>query len=125
MGFHAICRCDFFGKKDAMRLPFKMIDESLCSGVASGEACGSTCPGAQALGAQQHTLCSHLNVFLSRNLDQSMLKNAYFLVKHCKIVSVSGASPPNPRLPSAARGSAHIPPRCYSRLLLQLCRVRF
>jgi len=41
-------------------------------------------------------------VFLSRNLDQSMLKNAYFLGKTVKIVSASEAPPPNPRLPPAA-----------------------
>jgi len=37
-----------------------------------------------------------------------------------KIVSSSGALPPNPRLPPAARL-----PRRYSHLLLQLSRVRF
>jgi len=44
-----------------------------------------------------------LNVFLSRNLDQSVLKNAYFGGKNVKIVSASRAPPPNPS--------------CYSRLL--------
>jgi len=35
-----------------------------------------------------------LNVFLSRNLDQSMLKNAYFLGKNCKnCLSVGGSAP--------------------------------
>jgi len=32
-----------------------------------------------------------LNVFLSRNLDQNMLKNAYFYEKTVKIVSASDA----------------------------------
>jgi len=43
-------------------------------------ASGDTCPR-----AHQHTFCSHLKHFLSRNLYQSMLKNAYFLktVKNC------------------------------------------
>jgi len=54
-----------------------------------------------------------LNVFLSRNLDQSMLKNAYFLrKKNCKNHLSVG-------------GSALRPQRCYSRLLLQLRRVCF
>jgi len=51
-----------------------------------------------------------------------MLKNAYFLGKTVKVVL---ASPPNPCLLSAAGGSAPRPPRCYSRLLLQLCRACF
>jgi len=45
--------------------------------------------------------------------------------KTVKFVLASGAPPPNPRLPPAAEGSAPRPPRCYSRLLLQLCRVYF
>jgi len=45
--------------------------------------------------------------------------------KMCKIVSASGAPPPNPCLPPAAGGSGPRPPCCYSRLLLQLCRVCF
>jgi len=55
-------------------------------------------PGAQALGAQQHTFCSHFKHVLSRNLDQSMLKNAYFLKKKkiVYIVSALEALPPNP-----------------------------
>jgi len=51
-----------------------------------------------------------------------MLKNAYFYEKTVKIVSASGAPPPNPRLPLAAGGFALRPPPCYSRLLLQLCQ---
>jgi len=43
-----------------------------------------------------------------------------FWEKTEKVVSAS-----NPRLPPAAGGGAPRPPRCYSRLLLQLCRVRF
>jgi len=45
--------------------------------------------------------------------------------KTVKIVSGSGTPPTNPRLPPAAEGSAPKPPRCYSRLFLQLCRVHF
>jgi len=56
-------------------------------------------------------------VFLSRNLDQSMLKNAYFLGKTVKIVSESEAP--------MTEGSVPRLLRCYSRLLLQFCRVRF
>jgi len=54
-----------------------------------------------------------------------MLNNAYFLGKTVKDVSASGAPSPNSRLPPAAGGSAPRPPRCYSRLLLQLYRVCF
>jgi len=36
-----------------------------------------------------------LNVFLSRNLDQSVLQNKYFLGK---TVSASGAPPPDPHV---------------------------
>jgi len=54
-----------------------------------------------------------------------MLKNAYFLEKNVKISLSVGGGAPNPRLPSAAGNFAPRPPRCYSRLLLQLCRVYF
>jgi len=55
-----------------------------------------------------------------------MLKKAYFFEKkNTKTVSASGATSTNPRLPPAAGGSAPRPPRCYSRLLLQLCWVHF
>jgi len=39
-----------------------------------------------------------LNVFLSRNLDQNMLKNAHFLGKNCKSgrLSVGGSAPRTP-----------------------------
>jgi len=72
---------------------------------SKGGSSGSTRPEAQVMGAQQHTFAVILNVFLSRNLDQSMLKNAYFLVKKIvKIVSASfavclrrlGPPPPDP-----------------------------
>jgi len=43
------------------------------------------------LGAQQQIFAVILNVFLRRNLDQNMLKNAYFLGKTVKIVSASFA----------------------------------
>jgi len=78
----------------------------------SGVVRGRGQVGARALRAHSTLFAVILNVYLSRNLDQSMLKNAYFLEKTLKIVS-------------ASRGSALEPPRCYSRLLLQLCRVRF
>jgi len=42
-------------------------------------ASGGTRPGVQALEAHQHTFYSHLKRILSRNLDQRILKNAYFL----------------------------------------------
>jgi len=40
------------------------------------------------------------------------------LEKICKIAAASGASPPNPRWPTAAGGSALKPPLCYFHLLL-------
>jgi len=65
--------------------------------------------GARALGrrpwGQQHTFCSYFKHVLSRNLDQSMLKMRNFEKKNVKIVSTSGAPPPNPRLPPAAWAS--------------------
>jgi len=45
-----------------------------------------------------------LNVFLSRNLDRSMLKNAYFLGKTVKVVSALGAPPPEPLFASDGWG---------------------
>jgi len=62
----------------------------------SGVASGGTRPGAQALRAQQHIFAVILNVFLSRNLDQSMIKNEYFWEKSVKIVLAVGGSAPNP-----------------------------
>jgi len=53
------------------------------------------------------------------------LKMLFFWKKSAKIVSASGAPPPNTRWLPAAGGSAPNSPRCYSRLLLQLCRDRF
>jgi len=51
-------------------------------------------PGAQALGANQHTLFTQLKTRLSRNLGQNnMLKNANILEKSCKITAVSGVRP--------------------------------
>jgi len=47
------------------------------------------------LGAHQHTLQSFQNTILSRNVDQTMLKNA-FLEKAGKIAAALGAQPPNP-----------------------------
>jgi len=84
-------------------------------------------PGAQALGRNSTFFAVILNVFLIKNLDQNMLKNAYFLEKKTvKIISASEAPPLNHRLPPAAEGSAPFDPlRCYSHLLLELCQVRF
>jgi len=54
------------------------------------------------------TLCSYLKTrfYLSRNFDQSMLKNANFLEKYAKIASASGAPLSNRRLPPVAGDSA-------------------
>jgi len=61
-------------------------------------------------GASTHLIQPFKNAVLSWNLDQNIPKNAYFWEKICKIAAVSGASPPNPRWPPAARGAALIPP---------------
>jgi len=85
------------------------------SGVARGAKwgrvpSGGTRPGAQALRAQQHFFAVILNVFLSRNLTKECLKMCIFGKKSSKNrLSVGGSAPR--------------PPRCYSRLLLLLCRV--
>jgi len=62
------------------------VFDDLVSGVARGASRG-TRSGAQALGAQQYTFCNHFKrVFKQKfSLDQSMLKNAYFLGKTVKI----------------------------------------
>jgi len=52
--------------------------------------------GAQALGAHQYTFCSHLKSILSRNFDQSMLKNAYFGENNCKTLLSFGGSASKP-----------------------------
>jgi len=54
-----------------------------------------------------------------------MLKKAYFLEKTVKFASASRSSSSEPILPPMAGGSALRPPRWYSRLLWQLCPVRF
>jgi len=75
-------------------------------------------PWAQALGAQQHTFCSY--VFFNRNLDQRMLKNAYFW-KKCKNRLSVGGSAPEPPFTSGGWGLRFVTPAPP----LQLCRVRF
>jgi len=59
----------------------------LDSGVAR-ESSGGTRSGTQALGARQHTFYNNLKRVLSRNLDQNMLKNAYFF-ENVKIAAAS------------------------------------
>jgi len=67
-----------------------------------------------------------LNVFLRKNLDQSIcLKIRIFWEKTVKLVSASGALPPNPCLPPATGSGDPRLPHGYSRLLLHLYRVRF
>jgi len=69
-------------------------------------ASGGARSGAQALGAHQHITLSHLKRVLRINLDQNMPKNVCFLEKSSIIAKASGASPPNPHLPSVAKSSA-------------------
>jgi len=68
------------------------------SGVAGGK--WKHAPRGTGLGGASAHFCSHLKRILSRNLDQRMLKNAYFLeYKNAKITSASGAPLPNPCWP--------------------------
>jgi len=48
-----------------------------------------------------------------------MPKNVYFLKTSCNIAAASG----NPNS-TADEGSSFKPPRCYSRLMIYICRVR-
>jgi len=67
----------------------------LRSGVARrGEQVGARALGRRPWGRNSTLFAVILNVFLSKKLDQSMLKNAYFWEKTVKIVSASGAEPP-------------------------------
>jgi len=61
---------------------FILLQTVVDSGVARGLSRG-TRPGAQALEGYQRTFQPFKNVFLSRNLDQNVPKNAYFLEKSC------------------------------------------
>jgi len=93
---------------------------------SNGRASGGTRPGAQVLGAHQHTFCSHSKTHLKQKFSKVCLKMRIFMEKSEQVASASGAPPPNPRLPPAAVVSAPRPLRCFSRqLLLQLCRVCF
>jgi len=66
----------------------------------------------QALEAHQRTLYSFKNTFLSRNLDQSMLKNASFFGKIWKNRRSEGSSAPKfPLAPAADPPLAS--PTCY------------
>jgi len=82
-----------------------------------GEQVGARALGRRPSGRISTLFVVILSVFLSRNLDQSMLKMHIFWKKTLKFVSASGAEPPNPRLPPAAGSSAPIPrvvtPACY------------
>jgi len=51
------------------------------NGVARASASGGTHPGAQSLGAHQHTYCSHSKMRFKQKFSPSMLKNAYLFGK--------------------------------------------
>jgi len=83
---------------------------------------------AHALGRINTLFQPYKNIFL-RNLDQNVPKNVYFLEKAVKIITASGAQPPNPSWPSCSWGSA---PRVldlrivtHAKYLQHFCRVRF
>jgi len=73
---------------------------SLYSGIAGGGKWGHA-----PRGASTHLFCP-LKSVLSRNFDQSMLKNGYFGEKTVKISSASGLCP---RTPFASGGWGRIP----------------
>jgi len=52
-------------------------------------ASGGTRPESQALGAHQHTYCSHLKHVFKQNLNRNMLKNAYFFEKKNRHASLA------------------------------------
>jgi len=85
-------------------------------------ASGGTRLGAQALRAHQHTFAVILKIILSRNLNQSMLKNAYFLVK---IRFRVGGSAPEPSLASGGWVSAPRPLRCTNFASLKFLQLFF
>jgi len=65
-----------------------------------------------------NTLCSHLNTFSSRYLEQDMLKNALFFGKILKNYrSVGNSAPKLPLASSMAGGSALRPQSCYPHYL--------
>jgi len=72
---------------------------------------------------EQHTLQSFKNTFLSRNLDQNMLKNALFFEKVWKIAAALGTPPPNPRWPLAEPPYLRVvsPFTCHSYFLEGAC----
>jgi len=64
-----------------------------------GRASGARALGRRPWGRNSTLFAVILNMFLSRNLDQDLLNNAYFLGKKTvKIVSASGAPPPDHRV---------------------------
>jgi len=79
------------------------------SGVARRGRVGACVLGRRPWARNSTVFAVILNVFLSKNFDQSMLINAYLLEKTVKIVSALGA-PSNTHLPQAAGGSAPRPP---------------
>jgi len=63
------------------------------SGVARGGQVGARALGRRPWGRNSTLFAAILNVFLSRNLDQSKLKNVYFLRKNCKNrLSIEGSA---------------------------------
>jgi len=74
-------------------------------GVArGGGASGGTRPGAQTLGRTSILFAVIYKRVLSRNIDQSLLKNAYFLEKTVKNRRSVGGSAPEPPLASGGWG---------------------
>jgi len=65
---------------------------------------GSRALGRRPWGRNSTLFSVILNVFLSRSLDQSMLKNAYFLGKNCKNRLSVGSSAPEPSFASSGWG---------------------
>jgi len=81
--------------------------------------------GARALGRNSTLFAVILNVCLSRNLDQSMLENAYFL-ENCKNRLSIGGSAPEPPVGLRRLGAPLPDPRVVSLVsYYNPCRVYF
>jgi len=95
------------------------------SGVTRGEGeqVGACTLGRRPWGCNSTFFAVILNVFLSINLDKSMLKNAYILGKNGKNHLRVMGSAPEPPFTSGGWGLTNA--LLYSCLLLQLCWVCF
>jgi len=74
---------------------FCEIKRGFGSGIAR-RASGARALGRRSWGRISTLFCSHLKRVLSKNLDQSTFKNAYFLEKYKNRLSIGGSAPEPP-----------------------------